>query len=200
MNPTTQYYARPENVRRNYCLCTCYACYHLCDQNSMVAMPMATIKHLLHEERNNLGGPKAWNGTLQHVGQNAPKKPEDFSYVSKDFLEKKALEAHKRVWDNQPNKGGGYLVTEGAEQHVEHWNCNCGCDSCRSQCAEKPHKDALAKKSREETQVNLRKNFVQDLVNARYEMDNYIGGMTPETAARVVLGAVMVLPTEQNEG
>ena len=194
----TPYYAKPENVFRNYCLCTCYACYHLCDQNTMVAMPMATIKHLLHEERNNLGGEKQWNGHLTYRGQNAPTKPEDFSYVSEEVLQKKVVEAHKRVWNHQPNKCE-YLVTNGTEEHLGHWNCNCGCDSCKNHCVEKPHKDALAKKSREETQVNLRNNFVQDLVNARYEMDNYIGGMTQETAARVVLGAVMVRPAKETE-
>jgi hypothetical protein len=161
----------------------------------MVAMPMATIKHLLHEERNSLGGPKAWDGTLVRPGQNAPPKPEGFSYVSERWLEEKVAEAHKRVWHHQPSKGGGYLTGEG----TEHWNCNCGCDSCRSHCVEKPQKDALAKRHREENKANLRKNFEKDLEKARYEMANYIGGMTQETAARVVVGAVMVLPTA-NEG
>ena len=199
MQPTTEqpvpYYAKPENVRQNYCLCTCFACYHRCEQNAMVAMPMATIKHLLHEERNGLGGPKAWDGTLVRLGQNAPPKPEGFSYVSERWLEEKVLEAHKRVWRSHPSKGGGYLTGEG----VQHWNCNCGCDSCKTRCAEKPQKDALAKKSREETQVNLRKNFAEDLATARYEVANYIDGITPETAARVVLGATMVRPSSNDD-
>jgi len=162
----------------------------------MVAMPMAAIKHLLHEERNNLGGEKQWNGHLTYRGQNAPTKPEGFSYVSEEVLQKKVVEAHKHVSNHQPNKHGRHVDIQ---RRLEHWNCNCGCDSCKNHCAERPEKKAEEQRQYAETHANLRKEFEKDIEKARYEMANNIGGMTQETAARVVLGAVMVRPAKETE-
>ena len=189
----TPYHAKPENVGHNYCLCTCYACYHLCDQNTMVAMPMAAIKHLLHMERNKdtVDHNKNWDGTALYVGQNAPKKPEDFDYFSETVLNEKVLAAHRQVWKSQPKKGGSHRVGTGTEQHVEHWNCNCGCDSCRHHCAEKPQKEAYRAKQSQRTHLAGQKMHEGNDLQAQMDSRPQQNSVNSTTIRKIPLETVL---------
>jgi hypothetical protein len=167
------------------CLCTCYACYHLCEQNFKQVVPLAVLKHQLHAAELKAAGTYTepnWDGSLQHRGQNAPKKPDEFPQV----FDAKVKRVEQAYVHTQPY-GSTKALHEGNDVH---YRCNCTCRQCRDHCVEVPIKEAVAKRHSEELQVKLQKRFEEALRKEEYEQNHYIDGVTQRTSQSIALGSI----------
>ena len=171
------------------CLCTCYACYHLCSENFKKVVPLAVLKHQLHAMELKAQGTYTepnWDGMLLHRGQNAPQKPEEFGSALDGYVQN----VQQAYTYTQPY-GATTILHEGKPFHCR---CNCVCLACNSQCVEVTKKEAAAKRCREENLAVLQKQFEANLEKAAEETATLIQGVTDETAGRLALGSIWCQP------
>lgn len=147
----------PDTKNEHMCLCTCYACYHLCELNFKKVMPLAMVKHQLHAMELKAQGTyteQNWEGMLVRRGQNAPEMPKDFPPVGAPYVNGWRIYDVQGAYTYTQPRGATTILHEGK---LVHCRCNCTCSPCMTLCAEVPIKKAVKQKQSEENQPKLQK-------------------------------------------